>query len=45
MGSKMAPQVWNPEMRRQVLRSSRRKALVTYENISVVKDKEPRSIW
>eukprot|EP00913_Durusdinium_trenchii_P002909 g2696.t1 len=27
--------VWNPDLKRQVLRSSRVKALVTYENISV----------
>ncbi|CAL1171782.1 unnamed protein product [Cladocopium goreaui] len=39
--------VWNPDLKRQVLRSSRlsKGAMITYENISMVKGKEPRSIW
>ncbi|CAE7408828.1 DHAR2 [Symbiodinium natans] len=39
--------VWNPAMKRQVLRTSRlsKGAMITYENVSIVPGKEPRSIW
>eukprot|EP00439_Symbiodinium_sp_Y106_P019774 s4329_g2.t1 len=39
--------VWNPGMKRQVLRTSRlsKGAMITYENVSIVPGKEPRSIW